>query len=374
AIAGGVDLSIDPFEVIGFAKTGALATEDMRVYDRRSNGFWPGEGCGMAVLMRAEDAREQRLPGYALIAGWGVSSDGKGGIPRPEVSGHKLALQRAYARAGFGPDTVGYFEGHGTGTAVGDATELRALSSARRTAAEDAAPAAIGTIKGNIGHTKAAAGIAGGIKATLAVRHRLIPPATGHLDPHPELTGERPALRVPLEVEDWPADQPVRAGVSSMGFGGINTHVVLEAPTDGCHRAMAARTARQIVSSRQDAELLMLDADSAEQLRDRVEHVAALAPRLAYAELTDLAGALHGELGDRPLRVAVVCASPEEAGRRLANLLALIDAGTRTAMDLTDGVFLGHTGLRPRIGYLFPGQGSGRAGDGGALRRRFVTV
>src|SRR5262249_26005817 len=73
-------------------------------------------------------------------------------------------------------------------------------------------------------------------------------------------------------------------------------------------------------------------------------------------------------------RAAVVCASPEEAGRRLANLLALIDAGTRTAMDLTDGVFLGHTGLRPRIGYLFPGQGSGRAGDGGALRRRFVTV
>src|SRR5262249_8734649 len=181
AIAGGVDLSIDPFEVIGFAKTGALATEDMRVYHRRSHGFWPGEGCGMAVLMRAEDAREQRLPVYALIAGWGVSSDGKGGITRPEASGHQLALQRAYARAGFGPDTVAYFEGHGTGTAVGDATELRALSSARRTAAEDAAPAAIGTIKGNIGHTKAAAGIAGVIKATLAVRHRLIPPATGHL-------------------------------------------------------------------------------------------------------------------------------------------------------------------------------------------------
>ncbi len=88
AVVGGVDLSIDPFEIIGFAKTGALATSDMRVYDRHSNGFWPGEGCGMLVLLRQEDAEARGLRIYATIAGWGYSSDGKGGITRPEAAGH----------------------------------------------------------------------------------------------------------------------------------------------------------------------------------------------------------------------------------------------------------------------------------------------
>ncbi|MGW2222992.1 beta-ketoacyl synthase N-terminal-like domain-containing protein, partial [Nonomuraea sp. NPDC001684] len=135
AVAGGVDLSIDPFEVIGFAKTGALAKSDFRLYDRHSNGFWPGEGCGIVVLMREEDALAAGRRIYATIAGWGVSSDGKGGITRPEVSGYLLAMRRAYDKAGFGPETVELFEGHGTGTALGDATELTALSRARATAA-----------------------------------------------------------------------------------------------------------------------------------------------------------------------------------------------------------------------------------------------
>ncbi|MGH8939252.1 MAG: beta-ketoacyl synthase N-terminal-like domain-containing protein, partial [Actinomycetes bacterium] len=120
AIAGGVDLSIDPFEIIGFAKTGALARREFRLYDRGSNGFWPGEGCGMVVLMREQDATAAGHRSYANIAGWGISSDGKGGITRPEVAGYKLALQRAYQRAGYGIDTVCMFEGHGTGTAAGD--------------------------------------------------------------------------------------------------------------------------------------------------------------------------------------------------------------------------------------------------------------
>ena len=130
AIAGGVDLSIDPFEVIGFAKTGALAKGEMRVYDEHSNGFWPGEGCGMLVLMREQDALAQGRPIYATIVGWGYSSDGKGGITRPEAAGHELAIARAYRVAGFGIDSVSYLEGHGTGTAVGDATEIQALSGA----------------------------------------------------------------------------------------------------------------------------------------------------------------------------------------------------------------------------------------------------
>ncbi len=134
ALAGGVDLSIDPFELVGFAKAGALAADWMRVYDARSDGFWPGEGCGVVVLMRLADAIDQGRRVVAVIRGWGISSDGQGGITRPEVEGQLLAIRRAYRRAGLGIETVAYFEGHGTGTSVGDATELRALGRALREA------------------------------------------------------------------------------------------------------------------------------------------------------------------------------------------------------------------------------------------------
>src|SRR4029079_16132564 len=99
---GAFDLSLVPFALVGFAKVQALAADEMRVYDARSAGFWPGEGCGFVVLMRAADAMKQGRGIYALLKGWGVSSDGSGGITRPEVEGQLLALRRAYARAGFG--------------------------------------------------------------------------------------------------------------------------------------------------------------------------------------------------------------------------------------------------------------------------------
>jgi len=372
AVVGGVDLSIDPFEIIGFAKTGALATSEMRVYDRHSNGFWPGEGCGMLVLMRLQDAEARGLRIYATIAGWGYSSDGKGGITRPEAAGHKLALSRAYRLAGFDISTVGYLEGHGTGTAVGDATELRAFTEARREACADAPPVAISTIKGNIGHTKAAAGVAGLIKATMAVHHQVIPPASGHVDPHQLLVEDSPALRVPLTAEVWPENQPIRAGVSAMGFGGINAHIVVAG--DGAVRrtSLDARTIR-MVGSRQDSELLLLDAASLVDLRGRLAALAELSGRLAFAELGDLAATLARECGRGPVRAAVVALSPDQAEQRLGALLEILDSGASQAIDVAAGVFLG-VGTGPaRIGYMFPGQGSGQGTDG-ALRRRFPVV
>ncbi len=372
AVVGGVDLSIDPFEIIGFAKTGALAVGEMRVYDRHSNGFWPGEGCGMVVLLRQEDAEARGSRIYATIAGWGYSSDGKGGITRPEAEGHKLALSRAYRLAGFDISTVGYLEGHGTGTALGDATELRVFSEARRAASADALPAAIGTIKGNIGHTKAAAGIAGLIKATMAVHHQVIPPATGHADPHPVLCGDSPALRVPLTAEPWPEHQPVRAGVSAMGFGGINAHVVIAG--DGAVRRVGldSRTAR-LAGSRQDCELLLLDAASMVEMRGRLAGLAELCSRLSYAELGDLAATLAREVGRGPTRAGIVAASPDQAEERLARLLEVLDGGTRQLVDVSAGIFLGEGAEAARIGYLFPGQGSGKGAEG-ALQRRFASV
>ncbi|MEV4458916.1 beta-ketoacyl synthase N-terminal-like domain-containing protein, partial [Microbispora sp. NPDC049633] len=268
AVAGGVDLSIDPFEIIGFAKTGALAKGEMRLYDKHSNGFWPGEGCGMVVLMRESDAVEAGRRIYAVIAGWGVSSDGRGGMTRPEVSGYRLALSRAYDRAGFGIETVGLFEGHGTGTAVGDATELTALSEARTDAAPAAAPAAVTSIKGMIGHAKAAAGVAGLIKTAMAVHEQVLPPAIGCVEPHQILAREDAPLRALRKAEPWPDDVPVRAGVTAMGFGGINTHVVLE-KSGPRRRVLPART-RSLASSLQDAELLLADAASPQALRERV--------------------------------------------------------------------------------------------------------
>ncbi|HEX6521296.1 MAG TPA: type I polyketide synthase [Streptosporangiaceae bacterium] len=373
AVAGGVDLSIDPFEVIGFAKTGALSTNEMKVYDRDSNGFWPGEGCGMVVLMRDEDAVKLGKSRYATIVGWGYSSDGKGGITRPEAHGHRRAINRAYRQAGFGFETVSYIEGHGTGTAVGDATELEAFSQARRNADPDGPPVPIGTVKGNFGHTKAAAGVAGLIKAVLAVRHQIIPPATSHHVPHPTLAGERPALRVPATAELFPQGVPARAAVSSMGFGGINAHVVVE-HADGAARDSVDQDTQQLVRSRQDAELLLLDSASIAELRGQIARLAAVTPQLSFAELGDLAATLADSLADRPIRAAVVARSPEEAEQRFAKLLSMLDSGARSVLNPADGLYVGTAATQPNIAFLFPGQGAGRRGDGGALRRRFEEI
>src|SRR5919205_870291 len=262
AIAGGVDLSTDPFELVGFAKTGALAADAMRVYDARAAGFWPGEGCGLVVLMRHEDALLSRRRIYAVIRGWGVSSDGSGGITRPEVEGQLIALRRAYARAGYGAETVAYFEGHGTGTAVGDATELQALSSACGT---KASPAVISSVKAIIGHTKAAAGVAGLIKATMALNAQILPPTVGCDDPHEELKKDGPSLRALKQGELFATDANLRAGVSAMGFGGINTHVTLEATYDDRRQSLTSKE-RALLTSAQDAELFLFSARDIEHL------------------------------------------------------------------------------------------------------------
>ncbi|WP_213451354.1 type I polyketide synthase [Rhizomonospora bruguierae] len=373
AVAGGVDLSIDPFEIIGFAKTGALATGEMRVYDRGSNGFWPGEGCGMVVLMREPEAARAGHRIYASVAGWGISSDGKGGITRPEVGGYRLALRRAYQRAGFGVETVAMFEGHGTGTKVGDTTELTALSAARRAADPSAPPAAIGSVKAMIGHTKAAAGVAGLIKASMAVYEEVIPPSLGCHDPHELLREKAAALRVLRRAEPWPEAGEVRAGVTAMGFGGINTHLALESPRPRRHPRFRART-RALASSIQDAELLLVEAAAPGELRERLEQLAGFVSTVAYAELADLAAGLHSELRDLPWRAAVVATSPDDAERLFRRLCTALDAGESSLFAADGRCLLGHVSGPGRIGFLFPGQGSGRGVSGGALRRRFAEA
>ncbi|MBO0858051.1 MAG: SDR family NAD(P)-dependent oxidoreductase [Chloracidobacterium sp.] len=373
ALAGGVDLSLDPFELVGFAKTGALASDLMRVFDSRSTGFWPGEGCGFVTLMRREDALAQGRRIHALICGWGVSSDGAGGLTRPEVEGQMLALRRAYAKAGFSISAVPYFEGHGTGTAVGDATELKALTRSRLQADPLAPPAAIGSVKACVGHTKAAAGVAGVIKAVMAVSSQVLPPSTGTETPHPLLTESGPALRLLPEAEIWPAGQPLRAGVSSMGFGGINCHLVIEGVAMARRRALNVHE-RSLSASTQDAELCLLAGETAEELIEKINKLLTYADAISRAELSDLAAQLEKNLKPSARRAAVVASKPGELATGLQTIRQwLLDQETNK-IDARRGCFLGSRERSPRVGLLFPGQASPARLDGGLWARRFDTV
>lgn len=332
ALAGGVDLSLDPFELIGFAKVTALAKERMWVYDRKANGFLPGEGCGFLVLMRLEDALRDNRRVYASFLGWGMSSDGHGGMTRPEVSGQRMALQRAYAKAGISIESVTLFEGHGTGTPVGDPIEVAGVTSLLQAA--DDHPRFLSSVKANIGHTKAAAGIAGVIKTMMALHHDVIPPITGCNEPR-----DVSPLQVTQTPLPWPENAPRRAGVSAMGFGGINTHVVLEGAGRRAQGAVGSRQERR-PSNHLEGELFLFAAPTPEALREQLDQVAARALDLSYAELTDLASALRAQIAGRAFRAAFVAATPQE-----------LHAAATSAV-------LKSCNRRPRIAFLFSGQGS----------------
>ncbi len=345
ALAGGVDLSLDPFELVGFARTGALASGPMRIFDRRPTGFIPGEGCGFVVLMREAEARAAGRRIYAVLRGWGLSSDGAGGITRPEAAGQQRALVRAYTRAGFGSDQVTYFEGHGTGTAVGDAAELETLS---RTRANDGAEttAVVGSIKALIGHTKAAAGIAALLKATLALHHQLLPPTVGCEEPHPHLDGQ--SLRALERAAPWPQDQPLIAGVSAMGFGGINAHVVLSGAGGETRRRRLTPIEERLARSIQDAELVVLAAADAVALRAEVARLGERALGISLAELTDLAARLAESAGTSSastssgsFRAALVVSTPGELVAGLELLAGWLDAGDTHRLDVRRRVFMG---------------------------------
>lgn len=369
ALAGGVDLSLDPFELVGFARTGALAIDRMRIYDERPTGFLPGEGCGFVVLMRHADAIAQGCHVHAVIRGWGISSDGQGGLTRPESSGQQMAMARACERAGINIADVPYFEGHGTGTAVGDAVELTALTQARKGTGRR--PAAIGSIKALIGHTKAASGIAGLMKAALAVRHGVIPPSAGCEQPHSLL--QEGALRVARRVESWP-DAPRMAGINSLGFGGINVHVIIEDPAPAPCRVPHPHD-RRLDSTAQDTELFVLDADNTDDAVRRLRELAALVARLSQGELPDLAASLATTSGTRPLRIAIVAANPGEASKCFEAAARRLETGSDIkGVEQHGNIYIGTQLHPPRIGFLFPGQGSPSCVDGGDWCRRFPAV
>ena len=232
-ITGGVDADNSPFTYLCFSKTPAFSpSQKIRPFDQESDGMLIGEGLGMMVLKRLEDAERDGDRIYAVIRGIGSSSDGKyKSIYAPRPSGQSLAIKRAYEEAGFSPDTVGLIEAHGTGTKAGDPAEFSGLKAVFGTPNGNKQSIAIGSVKSQIGHTKAAAGAAGMIKTALALHHKVLPPTLNVKKPAEALGIEDTHFYVNTETRPWfkrSSDQTRKAAVSAFGFGGTNFHIVLE--------------------------------------------------------------------------------------------------------------------------------------------------
>ena len=242
-ITGGVDLDNSIGAYMCFSKTPAFSkSQNPSPFDKDSDGMMVGEGIGMVMLKRLEDARRDHDRVYAVIKGIGTSSDGRfKSIYAPRPAGQSLAMRRAYMEAGYDPASVGLIEAHGTGTMAGDPAEFEGLNEVFSENNPDIQAIALGSVKSQIAHTKAAAGIASLIKVSLALYHKVLP-ATIHVNtPNPKLGIEKSPFYLNTEVRPWvkPVQHARRAGVSSFGFGGTNFHIALEENEERTERILS---------------------------------------------------------------------------------------------------------------------------------------
>ncbi|NEO45905.1 MAG: type I polyketide synthase, partial [Moorea sp. SIO4A3] len=376
ALAGGVDISLDTFELIGFAKTGALTATDMTVYDRKASGFIPGEGSGFVVLKRLEDARRDGDYVYAVVQGWGISSDGKGGITAPSKIGQSKALRRAYEKADYNSHDLDFIEGHGTGTPVGDRTELEGIALA---VAQDGelAPRAIGvtSFKSLVGHTKAAAGVGGFIKTVMAVNQRVIPPTCGCQDPNPVFETSAQSVYPILLGEVRQPNDILRAGVSAMGFGGINSHVTLESGDAPSQKLKSTLKERALLVSNQETEVFVLSADTVEGLLEKTQGLAEVARDISLAEMVDLAVEMSQADTLGRVRAAVVADTPMTLVESLQQLEQILNdmppAVGEMRVSPQKEIWVANNIKQCRVGFLFPGQGSQRVNMARTLIERY---
>jgi acyl transferase domain-containing protein len=325
ALAGGVSLSL-PRGHGYIYRTGGILSQDghCRPFDVRGTGTVRGEGGAVVVLKRLDRALADRDNIYGVIRGSAVNNDGaaKVGFTAPSGGGQAAVIRAALASAELDASCIGYVEGHGTGTVLGDAVELTALQQVLSEAPRDA-PCALGSLKSNLGHLDAAAGVVGLIKAALILQRGHVPPTLHFQQFSAELDERSLPFRVNTEMTPWQGPAPRRAGVSSFGIGGTNCHVVVEEPP-----ARSTTHEAAIVGP----HILPIAAATASALRERVRSTHATLAQRPELGLGDLAYSLFrsGERSAWPYRVALVARSREEALGRLQETAELAELPRRS--------------------------------------------
>ncbi len=354
ALAGGVSITL-PQERGYCRDDGPVFSPDgrCRAFDARAGGLVVGNGVGVVVLKRLEDALADRDSIHAVIKGFAVNNDGgvKVGFTAPAVDGQAEVIAMAQAAAGVAPETVGYVEAHGTGTAIGDPIEVAALTQAFRLGTEAKGFCALGSVKTNIGHLDAAAGIAGLIKTVLALKHESLPPSLHFEEPNPHIDFAASPFYVNSTLCEWKSGEtPRRAGVSSFGIGGTNAHVVLEeAPlTDGsgtsrCRQLLVLSAKRETALERATTHLI-------DYLKEN--------PRVPLADVAYTLQVGRRELGRRRV---LVCTDRADA------VDALESRDPKRVLTAVEEVR-----ARP-VAFMFSGQGSQYVGMGRELYETEAT-
>jgi acyl transferase domain-containing protein/phosphopantetheinyl transferase len=352
-LTGGVQAQCPPQLYMQFCQLNALSRGQLRPFQKGADGTLLGEGVGVLVLKRLADAERDGDRIYAVIKGIGTASDGKAkGLLTPRLEGEVLALRRAYESCGIDPATIGLIEAHGTGTKVGDKTEIESLTQLFGPRSGELPHIALGSVKSMISHCLPASGSASIIKTALALYHKVLPPMLcDELDP--ELGMERTPFYLNTEPRPWihGGPHPRRAGVNAFGFGGINAHVILE------EYVPKTRTQHAMLHAPGSTELVTLAADSladlltqAQQLLEHVRGPSAPAlARLAKASAAESRGA-H--------RLAIVASSTADLDAKLDQTITKLHRPDAAAFKTRGGVFYG-TGPAPgRTCFIFPGEGA----------------
>ena len=313
ALAGGVSVQV-PARTGYLYQSGGLSSPDghCRAFDAKAEGTLFGSGCGTVVLKRLSDALADRDSIYAVIKGSAVNNDGnlKVGYTAPSVAGQTAVIRSAQALAEVSPETIGYVECHGTGTALGDPIEIQALTDAFGNRAVAEVSCAVGSVKTNIGHLDAAAGVAGFLKAVLALKHKSLPPSLHFETPNSRIEFEKTPFRVSSRLSPWESTgSPRRAAVSSFGIGGTNAHVVLQEPP-----VLATAQASR------EYKLLLLSAKTRNALHQQTVNLAQHLRERDDLDLADIAFTTQTGRSTFEHRRAITCRDREDAIKALEGL------------------------------------------------------
>jgi acyl transferase domain-containing protein/acyl carrier protein/phospholipid N-methyltransferase len=352
ALAGGVTVMITPGGFIGFSQAAMLSPEGRcAAFDASASGFVRGEGAGMVLLKRLSRAIADGDPIQGVILGTSLNQDGHtNGISLPSPEAQTRLVQDACRDAGIAPEDIGFVEAHGTGTAVGDPIEAHALAEALCRNRSADMPLPIGSIKTNLGHLETAAGIAGLLKAMLALKHGQIPPSLHFSTPSPHIDFAKLKLRVPIQLEAFPNGTAERiAGVNSFGFGGANAHVILaEPPPRQPEKSLTIPGCRPWP--------VVLSARSETSLRNSAANLSAWVKEHANANgsspvLPDLTYSLGVRRNHHPHRLTLVASS-------WADLTEELDAfAKKEETPKIRAAFTARREQAPRIGFIMSGQG-----------------